>query len=184
LPVLIVGCGPALLAFGVPRVVAVCDHQIMVRRVSSAVLVGRDDELSRLRAALRRAVAGSPATVVVAGEAGVGKTRLVLELAREAEVAGAVVLVGGCLDVGGDTLPYAPLAEALRSLPMVLAADELAGVLDGARGELARLVPELGERDSICTVPRAAAGGPAPAGERQGGRAGGRGPALGRPIHP
>ncbi len=117
----------------------------MVRRVSSAVLVGRDDELSRLRAALRRAVAGSPATVVVAGEAGVGKTRLVLELAREAEVAGAAVLVGGCLDVGGDTLPYAPLAEALRSLPMMLGADELAGVLDGARGELARLVPELGE---------------------------------------
>lgn len=117
----------------------------MVRRVSSAVLVGRDDELSRLRAAFRHAVAGSPATVVVAGEAGVGKTRLVLELAREAEVAGAVVLVGGCLDVGGDTLPYAPLAEALRSLPMALGADELAGVLDGARGELARLVPELGE---------------------------------------
>jgi DNA-binding CsgD family transcriptional regulator len=117
----------------------------MVRRVSSAVLVGRDDELSRLRAALERAVSGSPATVVVAGEAGVGKTRLVLELTWEAEVAGAVVLVGGCLDVGGDTLPYAPLAEALRSLPVVLGADELASVLDGARGELARLVPELGE---------------------------------------
>jgi DNA-binding CsgD family transcriptional regulator len=117
----------------------------MVRRVSSAVLVGRDDELSLLRGALGRAVGGSPATVVVAGEAGVGKTRLVLELAREAEVAGAVVLVGGCLDVGGDTLPYAPLAEALRSLPVVLGADELADVLDGARGELARLVPELGE---------------------------------------
>jgi DNA-binding CsgD family transcriptional regulator len=131
------------LAF--PRVVAVCDHQVMVRRVSSAVLVGRDDEFSRLRAALRRAVAGSPATVVVAGEAGVGKTRLVLELAREAEAAGAVVLVGGCLDVGGATLPYAPLAEALRSLPVVLGAEELTGVLDSARGELARLVPELGE---------------------------------------
>jgi tetratricopeptide (TPR) repeat protein len=69
----------------------------------------------------------------------------VLELAREAEATGAVVLVGGCLDVGGDTLPYAPLAEALRSLPMALGADELTGVLEGARGELARLVPELGE---------------------------------------
>jgi DNA-binding CsgD family transcriptional regulator len=132
-------------AWRFPGVVAVCDHQVMVRRVSSAVLVGRDDELSRLRAALRRAVAGTPATVVVAGEAGVGKTRLVLELAREAQAAGVVVLVGGCLDVGGDTLPYAPLAEALRSLPMVLGADELAVVLEGARGELARLVPELGE---------------------------------------
>ena len=109
------------------------------------MLVGRDDELSRLRAALERAVAGSPATVVVGGEAGVGKTRLVLEWAREAEAAGAVVLVGGCLDVGGATLPYAPLAEALRSLPVVLGAEELAGVLDSARGELARLVPELGE---------------------------------------
>ena len=49
----------------------------VARRVSSPVLVGRDAEVARLKAALERAAAGRPAVVVVAGEAGVGKTRLV-----------------------------------------------------------------------------------------------------------
>jgi DNA-binding CsgD family transcriptional regulator len=118
--------------------------QVMSRRVSSAVLVGRGDERAQLRAAIGRATDGSPATVVVGGEAGVGKTRLVTELGREAEAAGAVVLAGGCLDVDGETLPYAPVVEALRSLPAVVPAEKLAVVLGDARAELARLVPELG----------------------------------------
>ena len=49
----------------------------MGQRVSCPVLVGRDAEVARLRAAIERAVAGQPATVLVAGEAGIGKTRLV-----------------------------------------------------------------------------------------------------------
>ncbi len=56
----------------------------MARRVSSPVLVDRDAEVAQLRAALQRAAAGQPATVVVAGEAGVGKTRLVAELVGNA----------------------------------------------------------------------------------------------------
>ncbi|HEX8860480.1 MAG TPA: AAA family ATPase, partial [Actinomycetes bacterium] len=51
----------------------------MVQRISSPVLVGRAPELARLAAALERAAAGAPATVLVAGEAGVGKTRLLAE---------------------------------------------------------------------------------------------------------
>jgi predicted ATPase len=47
----------------------------VVRRVSSPVLVGRDAEMVWLRGALERAGTGEPAIVVVAGEAGVGKTR-------------------------------------------------------------------------------------------------------------
>jgi DNA-binding CsgD family transcriptional regulator/tetratricopeptide (TPR) repeat protein len=119
----------------------------VARRVSSPVLVGRDAEVARLDAALERAAAGRPAIVVVAGEAGVGKTRLVAELLGRAGERGAVALCGGCLDVGEGVLAYAPMVEALRPLVGVLDAGELERVLGGARGELARLVPELGSPD-------------------------------------
>ncbi|HET8787150.1 MAG TPA: ATP-binding protein, partial [Actinomycetes bacterium] len=115
----------------------------MAQRISSPVLAGRATELARLRSATERAAAGTPVAVVVAGEAGVGKTRLVAELAGEAEAAGMAVLGGGCLDVGDGTLPYAPLAEALRELAADLDPAELDGGLGGARIELSRLVPEL-----------------------------------------
>ena len=115
----------------------------VVRRVSCPVLVGRAAEVARLRAALERAAAGEPA-VVVAGEAGVGKTRLVAELLHDAADGGVVALTGGCLDVGDGVLAYAPLVEALRQLARVLEPGELERVLGGARAELARLVPELG----------------------------------------
>ena len=119
----------------------------VARRVSSPVLVGRDAEVARLDAALERAAAGRPAIVVVAGEAGVGKTRLVAELLGRAGERGAVALSGGCLDVGEGVLAYGPMVEALRPLVGVLDAGELERVLGGARGELARLVPELGSPD-------------------------------------
>src|SRR6266704_2298616 len=103
----------------------------MAQRISSSVFVGRAAETAELRAALERAAAGRPATVVVAGEAGVGKTRLVQELVGQARAMGAVTLSGGCLDVGEGTLAYAPLAEALRSLAELLDPDELERVLGG-----------------------------------------------------
>jgi predicted ATPase len=118
----------------------------MGQRVSCPVLVGRDAEIARLRAALERTAAGEPATVLVAGEAGIGKTRLVTEAVGHATVLGAVVLSGGCLDVGDGVLAYAPVVEALRPLASLLAPAELERVLDGAGEELARLVPELGPR--------------------------------------
>jgi DNA-binding CsgD family transcriptional regulator/tetratricopeptide (TPR) repeat protein len=116
----------------------------VAQRVSSPVLVGRVAEAAQLWAAFKRALAGTPATVVVAGEAGAGKTRLVGEFARRAEAAGTVVLGGGCLDVGDGTIAYAPVVEALRPLGELLDAEELERVLGGARAELARLVPGLG----------------------------------------
>src|SRR6266508_1694870 len=113
-------------------------------RVTSPVLVGRVAEAAQLWAAFERAVAGSPATVVVAGEAGVGKTLLVSELLARARAHGALTLVGGCLDVGEGVVAYAPMVEALRPLGELLGPEELERVLAGARPELARLVPELG----------------------------------------
>lgn len=66
-------------------------------RVSSPDLVGREFELGALAAALLAALGGAPSTLVVGGEAGVGKTRLLSEFARRARESGAVVLTGGWL---------------------------------------------------------------------------------------
>jgi DNA-binding CsgD family transcriptional regulator len=79
-------------------------------------LVGREREVSALTDAFDRAGRGQPGAVLVAGDAGVGKTRLLGELTSRAAAANATVLVGHCLDVGGVGLPYLPFTEALRPL--------------------------------------------------------------------
>ena len=116
----------------------------MAARVSSPVLIGRVDELGRLRAALRRTIDGQSGAILVAGEAGVGKTRLVTEFADLARAEGAEVLQGGCILLGEGALPYAPVIEALRGLVRRTAATEVDSVFGQGRSELARLVPDLG----------------------------------------
>jgi DNA-binding CsgD family transcriptional regulator len=114
-------------------------------RMASPTLVGRVQELGVLEAAQGRAANGEPAVVLVGGEAGVGKTRLVAELAERHRVAGARVLVGGCLPAGGDGLPYAPIVEALRPLPTELGVGAVRQLVGPSWSELARLLPALGE---------------------------------------
>jgi DNA-binding CsgD family transcriptional regulator/tetratricopeptide (TPR) repeat protein len=89
--------------------------EVVPPRVSSPTFVGRADELAVLDGALARASEGMPSFAFVAGESGVGKSRLVAEFEARAAQAGARVLVGNCLELGGTVLPYAPLAAALRS---------------------------------------------------------------------
>ncbi|MFE2757567.1 AAA family ATPase [Actinosynnema sp. NPDC059335] len=107
-----------------------------VARLGSGIpLVARGRELTRLRAALDEAARGQATAVLVAGDAGVGKTRLVDELAAGA--GDALVLTGRCLDVGETGLPYLPFTEALGQLRQ-------AGLLDvAARPALGLLLPEL-----------------------------------------
>jgi predicted ATPase len=78
--------------------------------------VGRTRELEALRHALAAARAGRGASVLVTGEAGIGKTRLASELAARARAAGVEVLLGRCIDLVGTDLPYQPFVEALRPL--------------------------------------------------------------------
>ncbi|MFK4069315.1 AAA family ATPase [Streptomyces sp. NPDC029674] len=122
-------------------------------RSVSPVFVGRSDELGVLNEALARATGtplegaggpgpGEPQALLLGGEAGVGKTRLVEEFAAAAEKSGAVVAVGGCVEIGADGLPFAPFSTALRSLRRQLP-DELAAAAEGQEEELARLLPEL-----------------------------------------
>jgi tetratricopeptide (TPR) repeat protein len=80
------------------------------------VFVGRVRELGELERALDAVRAGGGATVLVAGEAGIGKTRLASELAARARHAGFEVLLGRSIDLVGTELPYQPFVEALHPL--------------------------------------------------------------------
>ncbi len=118
-------------------------------------LVARSVEWETLWSAVERAAAGESATVVVAGEAGVGKSRLVEELARTAEDQGIRVLVGRCVDIGDGELPYAPIAGALRGLLASLSAEDAEGIFGPDRAVLGRLVPELAGPDDGASDPPA-----------------------------
>ncbi len=116
----------------------------MVSRVSSPVFVGRRSELGQASTALEGAVGGRSGLLLVAGEAGVGKTRFMEEVVQRAHDAGAMVLAGACVELGGSGVPFAPLTEALRTLAAGRSSDELSGLLGPARAELVRLLPDMG----------------------------------------
>ncbi|MFF3936862.1 helix-turn-helix transcriptional regulator [Streptomyces phaeofaciens] len=92
----------------------------MSQTVFASPFVGRDEELARLSGVLERAREGEARAVLVAGDAGVGKTRVLDEAAARATRAGTTVLTGHCVDLGDIGLPYLPFTEILG----VLAADE------------------------------------------------------------
>jgi DNA-binding SARP family transcriptional activator len=100
-------------------------------------IVGRAGELERLERALGSAAAGRGSTALIAGPAGIGKTRLARELADRARSGGATVLTGRCIDLVGAGLPYLPLVEALRPLrgsPALEGLPELSRLIPGAGG--------------------------------------------------
>jgi DNA-binding SARP family transcriptional activator/predicted ATPase/pimeloyl-ACP methyl ester carboxylesterase len=99
-------------------------------------LVGRAAELDRLEGVLAVARAEHGSTILLAGEAGIGKTRLVAELATRARAAGFAVLQGRCLDLVGTELPYQPFVEALRPLGGALP------FVDGHRSSQLRIFEE------------------------------------------
>ncbi|HEV7862485.1 MAG TPA: AAA family ATPase, partial [Acidimicrobiia bacterium] len=82
----------------------------------SSAFVGREAELARLTAALDDANQGRAPAVVIEGESGAGKTRLLKEFAALAAERGATVLSGRCVDCGDAGPPYWPFVEALRPL--------------------------------------------------------------------
>lgn len=117
----------------------------MQRRVSSPEVVGRERELGELDRLVAEVGSAGSRFVLLVGEAGVGKSRVVGEVVRRAEDAGLRTLVGRCVGVGGSELPFAPLAQILRELSRVVGHVRLPELLGPGRAELARIVPELGE---------------------------------------
>ena len=117
----------------------------VARRLSSPTFIGRRQERDWLGDRLAERRADHLATLLIGGEAGVGKTRLVTEFAERAAASGWRVLVGHCLELGESGLPFAPIVEAFRDLPDLLDPDVLARVLASGRSEIGNLVPTLAD---------------------------------------
>ena len=114
----------------------------MATRVSASRLIGRAGELAELEAAFDEAASGAASLAFIAGESGVGKSRLLHTFLARAREKGGCGIGGECVELGRDELPYAPLVAALRGLvrEQDRALDRLSPA--GRRG-LAALMPEL-----------------------------------------
>jgi class 3 adenylate cyclase len=108
------------------------------------IFVGRGRELERLEQLWKEGAAGELRVAFLAGEPGVGKTRLAAELAREVHEEGATALAGRCDEDMG--VPYQPFVEALRHFLDFTPDGDLPQRLGRYGGELTRLVPELTAR--------------------------------------
>ena len=99
----------------------------------AARLVGRAAELERLREALARAWSGTASTVIVEGEAGIGKTALLDALAAEARVAGGIVVWGRGEPDGVAYGPWRPVVRALGRRPIPASAAPVGRLRGGGR---------------------------------------------------
>ena len=111
-----------------------------------STLVGRQAEFERLLAVLDDALLGSPGAghtrgALVSGDAGIGKSRLVGEVAAVAEGNGVTVLRGHCAEIG-DSVPYLPFADALRGVRLPPAKAAALAEAVRKRPVLARLLPD------------------------------------------
>jgi DNA-binding CsgD family transcriptional regulator len=110
--------------------------------VVSPVLVGRIQEMETLERALHSAQRGAGQCIVIAGEAGVGKSRLLSEVCRRAEVEGFLILRGYCFEQDA-AFPYAPVVDALRTHLARCAPVEINERLGPFAPEIVKLVPEM-----------------------------------------
>jgi DNA-binding NarL/FixJ family response regulator len=119
----------------------------MSARISSPVFVGRVEEFQRLQAVSEGAIAGTVGTVLVGGEAGVGKSRLLAEFRARAVAGGLRVLVGGCVELGDGARPYDPFVAALRPWLRSLPAEDFNRIVGPARSAVLQLIPDLESGD-------------------------------------
>lgn len=140
---------------------------------SASAMIGRDAELAWLDGLLGEAEAGMPRTVVVGGEAGIGKSRLIREFAARVGANGASpgpsgiarVVVGQCVDLGTVAAPYAPIKAALRSLVSEIGAERALDTVGPGRAAFVALLPELAESGAAGEPVPAVAGGPGASGQ-------------------
>ena len=104
--------------------------------------VGRERELSQGLAVLDDALAGLGRLFLIAGEPGIGKSRMADELAARARERGAQVVWGRCWEAGGAPA-YWPWVQSLRSMIRHLNADHLRAQMGAGAVEIAQLLPEL-----------------------------------------
>ena len=118
----------------------------------STAMVGREAEARVVRAVFERSLEGTPVALLVEGEAGIGKSRLLREFA--ADVANrADVHVGWCLDLGASRTPFGPLVGILRSIVSQLGAESVRAQLGVGAEALGMLLPELNPTERSQTSP-------------------------------
>jgi DNA-binding NarL/FixJ family response regulator len=119
----------------------------MTARISSPEFIGRSEQLLSLHGVLDGALSGVVGTVLVGGEAGVGKTRLLAEFRADAEATGVRFLEGGCVDLGDGARPYDPFVAALRPWLQSLPAADFDRIVGPARSTVLQLIPDLHSTD-------------------------------------
>lgn len=129
------------------------------RETGGRPLIGRDDAIAAADA-VAAGLAG-PHVLVITGEAGVGKSRLLERVLADRRAQGWPALTGGCVEVSGEPIPFAPIAEALRRLRRETIDERLGTAIDRmlGRGAAPRDQAELFER-ALDVVELAGAGGP------------------------
>src|SRR6266481_4842286 len=123
-----------------------------VARVVCPAFIGRESELSVLEDSLLSAIRGEGGVVVLGGEAGMGKSRLVRELANRAERLGCVVMSGACSDAE-LSLPYLPFLEAIGNYLTRQDVTAMRERLGPAAAELGQLFPQMGHPGSVTADP-------------------------------
>jgi len=116
-----------------------------LRRAIQRRFVGREQELATLKRAVDAALGGRGTLLMVAGEPGIGKTRLSEEAGVYAQLRGAQMLVGRCYEAEA-ALPYLPFVEAVRQYVIARPADALAQELGDGASDVAKLVSEVRQR--------------------------------------
>ncbi|HEU5356704.1 MAG TPA: AAA family ATPase, partial [Actinocrinis sp.] len=111
--------------------------------MKAGAFVGRAREIDQLMQLLDQAARKNPITAVLAGEAGVGKSRLLAEFTDRARDTGAHVLRGACIELGDGVIPYAPLVEALRLLVRAHGEERVRELAGPAWDDLAGLVVDF-----------------------------------------
>ncbi|MGH2454467.1 MAG: protein kinase domain-containing protein [bacterium] len=130
--------GASVIAAALP---AVSLFDLMVR----GRLIDREPELGELKSALESMLSARGQVVLIAGEPGIGKTRLAEELLVYARLRGCLALTGRCYEQE-VAIPYLPVAEVLQAAVRSLAAERLEEALGPHAPEIVKLVPELATR--------------------------------------
>ncbi len=118
-------------------------HDGDVFRTASARLVGREGEQEQLITAVQTARRGQPSAVLVSGEAGIGKTRLVMDAFAAVASPGDVVMVGHAVDLVGGELPFGVVTSALRDLVQREGLDAVRAAAGESAPDLGALIPGL-----------------------------------------
>jgi predicted ATPase len=111
-------------------------------QVASPVIIGRESELDALGQALHAARQGRGCCILVAGEAGIGKSRLVAELRTRTTAEQFIIWEGHCFEQD-SSFPYAPWIDALRAFLAPKSPAETSELLGSLASEFVKLLPEL-----------------------------------------